>query len=907
MVQNYHNQLVFVATDGCHLAVICREGFEFNSYFCLSPVHLPIKLNLAQVKNNLQLLYPMALLSILCYACSPADQPLSIDAGVSWELAQDRKANLSEIKYALQVQVPKSREAKLVGNETISVQLKEVKQPLVVDFKVSAEHLHDLQIDGQEVDYIFENGHIIIPTKYLNVGQNDIHLSFDLGDQSLNRQDEFLYTLLVPDRASTAFPCFDQPNLKARYKLTLTVPQAWEALANGALESELQEDSTKTLVYAETKPLPSYLFDFVVGNFETITWELGDQTMTMLHRETDTAKVQRNVAEIFDLHLGALNWLENYTGIAMPFQKFDFALIPSFQYGGMEHPGAITYKASSLFLDESATQNQELGRASLIAHETAHMWFGNLVTMNWFDDVWMKEVFANFMAAKIVNPAFPDIDHDLRFVLAHYPSAYGVDRTAGAHPIQQKLTNLKDAGTLYGSIIYQKAPIVMRMLERKIGEEAMQHGLQEYLQQFSYGNATWDDLIVILDRQTSDDLEDWDRQWIKQSGMPQMQISQMPQVEENPAMVELVQLNVENGKRWSQQLSLEMFADQERKQMNFDFNQTKMAIEQSLDAPNAQFVIPNAAGYGYGYFELDEQSKSYLLKHIHQLEAPMHRGVSWLNLWENMLHHQLLPETLMPTLLEGISTETDPLIRQRLLSYLNSLYWKFLPSTKRQSFTEEVEDVLWTALQQAPDKRQKTAFFNSYRSVAESDDGLQLLYNIWNKTEAITGLTLSENDYTDLALQLAVRGFSNSEDILNQQLDRITNADRKARIQFIIPALSAEESIRDQFFASLKQEENRQIESWVQAALGWLHHPLRSEGSVKYITPSLELLEEIQATGDIFFPKRVLDNTFRGHRSAAAVQAVQQFFADRPNYPENLRNKILQASDLTFRASEFRD
>ena len=126
------------------------------------------------------------------------------------------------------------------------------------------------------------------------------------------------------------------------------------------------------------------------------------------------------------------------------------------------------------------------------------MWFGNLVTMNWFDDVWTKEVFANFMAAKIVNPSFPEIDHELRFFLSHYPSAYAVDRTAGANPIRQPLENLKDAGTLYGAIIYQKAPIVMRHLEQITGTAAFRDGMQTYLTSFQYGNAVWPDLIAIL-------------------------------------------------------------------------------------------------------------------------------------------------------------------------------------------------------------------------------------------------------------------------------------------------------------------------------------------------------------------------------------------------------------------------
>ncbi len=250
------------------------------------------------------------------------------------------------------------------------------------------------------------------------------------------------------------------------------------------------------------------------------TAERNGRQFRMLHRETDTQKVARNRDAVFDLHAAALAWLEQYTAIPYPFDKFDFLLVPSFQFGGMEHPGAIFYNAAALLLDASATQNQKLGRASLIAHETAHMWFGDLVTMKWFNDVWMKEVFANFMAAKIVNPSFPEINHELRFLYAHYPAAYDVDRTAGTNPIRQRLDNLSEAGSLYGAIIYQKAPIVMRQLEMIVGVEGLRDGLRDYLKQHAYGNAAWTDLIRLLDRRTPDDLDAWSRAWVEEAGRP---------------------------------------------------------------------------------------------------------------------------------------------------------------------------------------------------------------------------------------------------------------------------------------------------------------------------------------------------------------------------------------------------
>jgi len=140
--------------------------------------------------------------------------------------------------------------------------------------------------------------------------------------------------------------------------------------------------------------------------------------------------------------------------------------------------------------------------------------------MRWFNDVWMKEVFANFMAAKIVNPSFPDVNHPLRFLLSNYPSAYQVDRTAGANPIRQTLANLTEAGQLYGAIIYQKAPIVMRQLELILGETTFRDGLREYLKRYAFGNATWTDLIRVLDARTPVNLAAWSHAWVEERGRP---------------------------------------------------------------------------------------------------------------------------------------------------------------------------------------------------------------------------------------------------------------------------------------------------------------------------------------------------------------------------------------------------
>jgi aminopeptidase N len=464
-------------------------------------------------------LFLVALSITTMRSAAPADPPPG--PGIPLSLADERARRIRDLRYELHFSIPDLAAAPILGRVTIAFSLSDASRPLALDF-VPRDGVRSARIGKAAVTLGVTPDHLIVPASRLRTGKNQISIDFVAGNAPLNRNPEFLYSLFVPARAHLAFPCFDQPDLKARWRLSLQIPANWQALSNGPEVGRTENNGRIDLTFGETQPLSTYVFAFAAGRFSVETAERAGRRFRMLHRETDAAKVVRNRDAIFDLHAAALAWLERYTSIPYPWSKFDFLLVPSFQFGGMEHPGAIFYNASALLLDPSATQNQKLGRASLIAHETAHMWFGDLVTMRWFNDVWMKEVFANFMAAKIVNPSFPEINHDLRFFLAHYPAAYDVDRTRGTNAIRQQLDNLNEAGTLYGAIIYQKAPIVMRQLEGMLGEGPFRTGLQEYLRAHQFGNASWADLIALLDRQTPEDLASWSRAWVEEAGRPEI-------------------------------------------------------------------------------------------------------------------------------------------------------------------------------------------------------------------------------------------------------------------------------------------------------------------------------------------------------------------------------------------------
>jgi aminopeptidase N len=827
------------------------------------------------------------------------------DPGVPLTLAEERARRISDVRYELRFHVPATVTERLTGTARIRFRLSDAAHPVVLDFAPAADQVRRITAGGRGLPVTWANGHLTIPQTHLRAGENDVTIEFVAGDAPLNRNPDFLYTLFVPARAHLAFPCFDQPDLKARFTLTLDIPQGWEALTNGADTSRATDNGRTTLRFAETQPIPTYLFAFAAGRFAVETAERGGRTYRMLHRETDTAKVARNRDAIFDLHAAALAWLERYTDMPYAFGKFDFLLVPAFQFGGMEHPGAIFYNATALLLDPSATQNQQLGRASLIAHETSHMWFGDLVTMRWFNDVWMKEVFANFMAAKIVNPSFPQIDHELRFLLAHYPAAYDVDRTEGTNAIRQRLGNLNEAGSLYGAIIYQKAPIVMRQLETMLGVDSLRDGLREYLRAHAFKNATWTDLIRLLDGRTPEDLAAWSHAWVEEAGRPIVRtdltvangrIARLAFVQEDPVRG--------RGLSWTQQLQVIVELPDGQRVFPVKLAGRHTDVPGATGLPAPRFVLPSGGGIGYGDFELDSATRDYLVAHLPDLDAGLTRGSAGIALWEQMLNGRVSPDALFDLALRALPRERDELNVQRILSYTQQLYWKFLPEPRRAAVTSGFERVLRAGLDEAATQSLKSAWFGTLRDVARTPATLAWLERVWRGDEQVPGLTLAEPDYIALALELAVREVAAWKEILETQHARIQNPDRKARFEFVRPALSPDQAVRDTFFESLRDVANRRREPWVLEALSYLHHPLRADASLKYVRPSLELLREIQRTGDIFFPKRWTDATLAGHSSASAARVVREFMAGLPpDYPDRLRRVVLSSADALFRAS----
>ena len=794
---------------------------------------------------RLSILFSLAL--ILLSACSPTQPEAYLDEGVSWELAEHRKATISDLRYSLFFDIPSDKEAAIAACETISFVLAK-PDDVILDFREQPELIHRVTANGRACGYRCVNEHLVIPSDAMCAGENQVCIDFTAGNQSLNRREEFVYTLFVPDRARTVFPCMEQPNLKARFTLSLRVPEGWKAVTNSRLESA--DDGL--LTFAQTEPLPTYLFAFAAGVFEQTTYSEHGRSIGIYHRETDPICLSQ-LPEIGHQVVFALQWQEEFTGVPYPFQKYDLVILPGFQFGGMEHTGATFYNDNTIFLSANPTPDEQLRRTELISHETTHMWFGDAVTMNWFDDVWTKEVFANYFAAEITTPLFPELNHRLNWMKTYMAAAMSEDRTLGGTPIRQPLDNMRYAGLVYNQIIYNKAPVMMRKLVELMGEEAFRRGIRRYVQSFRYGNATWDDLVGILDAETPEDIRAFSEVWVNQKGMPTL----MCELERDSVRVTETD-SYGRGLHWPQACEHRVVRGQ---------------------------ILPNYDGRGYGFFTMDDSQLRGLLTYWPEEQDATARQSLLMTLNENYLHGRITDEEWADRLVAWLESEHDVLTASTLVS---DLYEPLQLMSAAAAATLEQRLMGVSRMHRLPSVR--TQALRLLYSLGRDASTIAYLQSVWLAQD---NALLSERDYMTMAYELGLRLPERAAEIYTQQLGRISNPDRRQEFQYIYPSVLADEAIRDSVFHSLSVAGNRRIEPWTLKVLYYLNHPLRAEESVRYIQPALALLPEIQRTGDIFFPGNWCRQLLTGHRSPEAYREVKSFLAEHPDYPELLTGKIL--------------
>ena len=787
--------------------------------------------------------------------------------GVSKELADHRKANISNVVYDLTFNIPSDPNQRVTGKAVIRFDLK-VREDLVLDFQGD----HDgtcYYFTGKKenkrraVESAYQNEHIIIPMKALKEGKNKIELNFTSLDKALNRNEDYMYTLFVPDLARSVFPCFDQPDLRAVFVTTLNVPNGW-----------------KTMTSDNICQLPTYLYSFVAGNFNEKTGSREGKPIRALYRETDPDKVAQ-LDKVFDEVGQSVKWMEGYTSIACPFQEYGLVILPNYQFGGMEHPGAIQLSDRRVFLEKNATQEDELARMELIAHETAHLWFGDLVSVKWFEDVWAKEVLASFMAAKITRRHYNTVDHDLNFLKTYQNAAICVDRTEGTHAIAQELNNLNHASLLYDEIIYDKAPVMMRMLEQVMGAPSLQNGLNKYLVKYQFNNASWDDLLTMLDKEApSAGVRRFSDIWVKQKGMPIISTAYR-----NGEVVVTQTDPFNRGIFWPQKFQVRAIYDLgESKTLTFDMQKPTMTYRLNK---RPDYLVPNSDGKGYGRFALDDEFVNKMPKRLITTRNDLSRYALLLAIHDNYLMGKI-PPSHFGEIFRMMVREKNPLIMSTAIDHM----FKIVDDVKEDQ-RAALELCVMDLLTENKTKECHQFIIRKMTNYASSPEVLDQLERIWTRHN---DPLLNEHDYMEMAYRLAIMHPQQWQEFLQTQRGRLQTEELRKEFDYVSRACNPNPDERTALFNKLLRPENRQQEPWAIHTLRLLNSDVFEPQSNSYIEPSLKSLEYLQQTSDIFFPSKWMNALMAGHKSKEAIRIIEQFLTANPNYPDNLKNKVLSAS-----------
>jgi aminopeptidase N len=842
-------------------------------------------------------------------------------AGVPHELATERAARLRDVRYALSLDVTRSDTA----HGTVVVRFTQrAADDVILDFRGLA--VSQIVANGQALSpsdpAIWNRAHVYIPAAYARVGSNEIRLTFAspiaaAGASIIRSRDpadgqDYLYTLLVPSDANLLFPCFDQPDLKARVTLTVTAPRRWSVLANGAA---VRADSAAASVihhFSETRPISTYLIAFAAGPYASVTRSRSlarGSAATAVRMFVRASRAKEAEADsLIAMNTQALRWLGDWFGVSYPFGKYDFLLAPAFPFGGMEHPGAVFYNEQSFIYRERPTQSQLLGRQATIYHEVAHQWFGDYVTMQWFDDLWLKEGFATYMAAKMQAAITPAASPWKTFYLRNKPVAYGTDATMGTTPVWQQLDNLEQAKSNYGPIVYNKAPGVLRQLNYLVGEPVFQRGVRRFLAEHPYGNATWRDLLRSIGSASGRDLTGWGAQWILRPGMPIVE----QQVDTAGGLITRLTLSqrpaqpsLSGPDAWPLRMSVLLWypdAPPVRSAVDVTTHTTEIVAARGRRTP--AFVFANDGDYGYAIVLPDDRSVRWLEANIGSVRDDLLRAMLWGALWDLVREARLSPERFAAAALRALPQERDEQIAAALTTRIGVAISRYGSVSVRDSLAPMLEQVLLggasdRALAYGQRKSQLDAFIASSQSPAALArlDG-------WLDADSALGLPLRAPTRWSIVTRLLATGAPSAGARHLAEAARDSSGEGK-RQAFVAGAAVSDSGVKRAYFARWFADSTLN-EEWVTASLRAFHDPDHAALTQTFLLPSLDTLPWIQRNRRIFFLSAWLGAAIGGQSSGEALAQIDAWLAAHPSLAPDLRRKVLQARDELERTVRIR-
>ena len=536
--------------------------------------------------------------------------------------ARDRAALLTVRSYTVHLDFTCGEE--VFGSSTVIAF--DCAEPGAETFvEIRPETLRGATLNGGTVDTsLFAEGRL--PLSGL-LGRNELRLDADMRysrtGEGVHRfvdpaDDEvYLYAMCGPDNAPLMFGCFDQPDLKAVHAISVTAPPHWTVLSNGAGERTAPGEWS----FAETPPISPYLATIVAGALHSVYTSHDGIPLGLHCRRSLGPYLAADADELFDLTRNAFDRYHALFSERYPFGKYDQAFVPEFNFGAVENPGCVTFRDMYVFRSAVTEAEREL-RAMIVAHEMAHMWFGDLVTMEWWDDIWLNESFAEYMGYQVLTEVSRHTDAWTAFGVVRKPWGYDADQRPSTHPVAVDGLDDVDAALVnFDGISYAKGASALRQLVAWIGEQAFLAGVNDYFARHRFGNATLADLLDALARSSGRDVHGWAERWLRTTGVDTLRVEpdlSVTRTGSRPHRIRVGAYDLSDGGLVA------------REPVEIDVPGTDSGPPPWLDGrPRPDLLLINDHDLSYAKVRLDERSWRTVTESLSAVPAPLTRAVLW--------------------------------------------------------------------------------------------------------------------------------------------------------------------------------------------------------------------------------------------------------------------------------------
>ncbi|WP_405372917.1 MULTISPECIES: aminopeptidase N [unclassified Microbacterium] len=708
----------------------------------------------------------------------------------------------------------------------------------------------------------------------------------------------YLYTQYEPADCRRVYPCFEQPDMKARWSFVVTAPTGWTVLSNGAETGRTTVAGGDEVVFAETLPLSSYITAVAAGRYHRISgrWEGERQDVELGVLCRASLAPHLDGEDILEVTRRGLDYLTATFGQDYPWGKYDQIFVPEYNLGAMENPGLVTFTESYVFRGK-ATQAQREARANTILHEMAHMWFGDLVTMRWWDDLWLKESFADFMGSHVAVAAGGFDDAWVTFASRRKGWAYTQDQLPTTHPIVADIPDLEAAKLNFDGITYAKGASVLKQLVGFVGEDAFFRGAQRYFADHAYGNTTLADLLAALEAASGRDLRTWSAAWLETTGIPTVHVERAPlAVTQDIARPHRLRLGL---------YDLEGERLVERGRVSVDVAGERTAVDAPV-MPDADLIIANDDDRSYVKVRLDGRSVTALETGLSTLTDAVTRGVVWAALWNATRDGELAAARYVSFAARHAPKETNPALLADVLAHAAFAVGHYLPEAERADAARAWLGSAWEAMLAAePGSDAQLVWARAVGVAAESTDarGAEMAGMLSGSAAVPAGLALDPELRWSWTFALAATGHAGEAEAAAEYERDATAAGSTARVAVL--AARPDADVRSAAWRAAWSDEtltNDHLDATIRGARAGGRRDLVAGFDADYFAR----IRPVWTERSIEIAARLVRGLFPAAGSTAPVDAWLEENLDAPG---SLRRIVIEqrdhlARDLRVRAAQ---